>query len=92
MTEPTLQHLVTEATHLGGAVHPCKAWGHDWRMNGGRQCPRNQHARCSQAVYECARCGDCDYGDPGGPGHRDCMIDGPCDRSCAPLARPLAEE
>lgn len=51
-------------------------------MQGGRQCPRNEHASASQAVYECELCGAVDYGDPGGPGYRDCMLQGPCHRTC----------
>lgn len=60
----------------------CAKAGHDWQMYGGRQCPRNENARASQTVYQCARCGAYDYGDPGGPGHRDCVVEGPCHRSC----------
>jgi hypothetical protein len=82
MEEPSLQALITEASYLGGAVHPCVAHGHDWRMMGGRPCPRNEHAPVSQTVYRCARCDDYDYGEPGGPAHAECITDGPCDRRC----------
>jgi hypothetical protein len=75
MTTP-LQWLVTEAQALGGA-HPCVSLGHLWESEGGRVCPlRNDEIGCdeaSQTVYRCARCGDYDYGEPGGPGYADCM-------------------
>lgn len=64
----TLQHLVAEAVVLGGG-DLCAA-EHDWKPEGGRECPRG--GRCSQTVYRCARCGDYDYGKPGGPAHAEC--------------------
>jgi hypothetical protein len=67
--EAPLQHLIAEAVALGGG-DLCAA-GHDWRCAGGRACPHGR-AGCSQTVYQCARCGEYDYGEPGGPGWRDC--------------------
>jgi hypothetical protein len=56
---------------------PCSQ-GHDWQTDGGRQCPRAEDCGSSQVVYKCARCGVHDYGEPGGPGHDDCYLNGPC--------------
>lgn len=77
-----LQRLIAEAIVLAGGKHQCAELGHDWQTFGGRQCPRNPDAYCSQAVYECRACGFTDYGYPGGPGHRDCYTEGPCSYSC----------
>lgn len=82
----TLLQLIEQAkAAAGGGL--CAAVGHDWRSIGGRVCPRAPDdalgSRCSQTVYECARCEEVDYGDPGGPGYRDCFERGPCDYSCA---------
>lgn len=79
MTE-TLQQLIGAAMALAGD-HPCSVLGHDWKSAGGRACPHyDTEKECggSQAVYECARCPEIDYGDPGGPGYRDCFEMGPC--------------
>lgn len=65
----TLRYLISEATALAGG-DTCLA-GHDWRSEGGRPCPRG-FGRCSQTVYRCARCGDYDYGEPGGPAWEEC--------------------
>jgi hypothetical protein len=72
-----LQHLIAEARGLAND-HPCTTTGHLWQSDGGRECPRSCF-RASQAVYRCARCGEFDYGEPGGPGYRDCFERGPCD-------------
>ncbi len=72
----TLQHLITEARALAGEV-PCAA-GHAWESDGGRSCPKglsDSIEPCSQTVYTCARCGAQDYGDAGGPAHRECFIE-----------------
>lgn len=74
----SLTALITEATLLAGYGHPCHT-GHAWVTEGGRQCPRGSE-QASQVVYVCARCGEQDYGEPGGPGHSDC--ERPCDVSC----------
>lgn len=73
-----LQHLIAEARALAND-HPCETTGHLWETEGGRRCPRGSE-NCSQAVYRCARCGEWDYGQPGGPGAQDCAR--PCSWSC----------
>lgn len=64
-----LTHLVAEAVVLGGG-DLCAA-GHNWQSVGGRYCERCE-GRGSQTVYRCARCGEWDYGEPGGPAHAEC--------------------
>lgn len=74
MTDTPLQFLLAEAAELGGG-NLC-ASGCDWRSVGGRACPRNlNEENCSQAVFQCSRCGTYDYGEPGGPGEESCF---PC--------------
>lgn len=85
MTAGVLDDLIAEAAALAGG--PCGEF-HEWRSDGGRACPRNADANASQTAYRCRRCGEYDYGDPGGPGHRDCIIEGPCDPSCEPPPCP----
>lgn len=83
---PDLNRLLAEASVLAGGDHPCEVLGHKWITNGGRQCPfasDDIEPNCSQSVYVCSSCGLEDYGDPGGPGHRDCVILGPCSHACA---------
>lgn len=43
----------------------CQQLGaHDWKLLGGKNAGCGRHAcGCSVHVYECTRCGDCDYGD-----------------------------
>ena len=72
-----LEALVRQAsTELGSEA--CRAGLHQWFSIGGRGCPHPQDigshsiGGCSQAVYECATCGDTDYGERGGPGWADC--------------------
>ena len=67
---PPLRFLIAQAVALAGG-DTCAA-GHDWESAGGRRCPHDAE-ECSQTVYRCARCGTYDYGDPGGPGHEDCV-------------------
>lgn len=87
MTGESLGQLVEQARALAGAG-TCEASGHDWATIGGRTCPHqlrhlddaaagddacaSQDYR-SQPVYMCARCGEFDYGEPGGPGWHDCQ-------------------
>lgn len=82
-----LQRLIAEASVLAGGQHQCAVLGHKWASIGGRQCPYARHhamePNSSQAVYECTSCGNMDYGEPGGPGHRDCVVLGPCTPACA---------
>ena len=66
----SLAELIAEASLLAGE-DLCAA-GHAWESEGGRHCPNDWPVDCSQAVYRCARCGAYDYGERGGPGHRDC--------------------
>lgn len=71
----TLRQLASQAAALAGD-DTC-ALGHDWETDGGRACPYDYtdeiHGDCTgQAVYVCARCGDTDYGDPGGPAFNEC--------------------
>jgi hypothetical protein len=63
--------VIAEAVALGGG-NLC-AVGHDWESEGGRTCPKYEAAGCSQTVYVCRRCGESDYGDKGGPAHRECF-------------------
>ena len=73
-----LQNLIAEAAAIGGG-NLCAA-GHDWESDGGRSCPKYE-ADCSQTVYVCRRCGAHDYGDKGGPAHRECFSE--CGRDFA---------
>lgn len=67
-----LREAIRDAsTQLGSEA--CEAGNHRWISDGGRCCPKNLTNQCGQAVYRCAVCGDYDYGDPGGPGHKDCL-------------------
>lgn len=66
-----IDHLITEAVALGG-MNLC-AVGHQWESSAGRGCPYSHECLNSQSVYECSRCGAVDYGEVGGPGHRDCV-------------------
>jgi hypothetical protein len=66
---PPLLLLVAQAR----MDHPCSQ-GHDWQTDGGRRCEaKGEPCEQSQPVYRCTRCGDWDYGEPGGPGHADCI-------------------
>lgn len=73
MSDLTLTQLVNQAR-----IDDTCSQGHDWQSDAGRQCPRAEDCGASQAVYKCARCGEYDYGEPGGPGHADCYANGPC--------------
>ncbi len=84
----SLNRLIAEASVLAGGQHQCAELGHDWQPEGGRPCPRSSdeyQGNCSQTVYVCASCGEIDYGEPGGPAHRECIIEGPCLSICVPL-------
>lgn len=50
----------------------CAKGNHDWKEIGGRICPKHYNC-CEQTVYECAMCGDIDYGYEGGPAHKECF-------------------
>lgn len=82
----SLDRLIAEASVLAGGRHQCAELGHDWVTEGGRQCPRSTDLytpNCSQSVYVCRACGWEDYGEKGGPGYRDCFINGPCSHACS---------
>lgn len=69
----TLRHLITEAVALGGENLCVNS--HDWQSVGGRACPfRDTEQDCegSQTVYQCARCGEYDYGYRGGLAYEEC--------------------
>lgn len=53
-----LQHLIAEARGLAND-HPCTQ-AHLWESIGGKHCT---DCGDSKAVYVCARCGQCDYGE-----------------------------
>jgi hypothetical protein len=87
-TIETLQHLVAQAVALGGG-NLCEAghdWQSEGGRAGCEDCPRRLELEWleelgvasheeppGQAVYRCARCGMWDFGEPGGPGHADCV-------------------
>lgn len=76
----TLEQLISQAQGLAND-HPCKSFGHNWKGIGGRKCPNSHEtASCSQTVFECARCGDIDYGEKGGPGWLESED---CARACS---------
>ncbi len=68
----TLQQLIARAM----VEHPCSQ-GHDWQSDAARGCRAYENGvegcQGSQAAYRCTRCGEWDYGEPGGPGHEDCQ-------------------
>jgi hypothetical protein len=41
----------------------CQDGKHDWQRIGGANAGCGKDCSCSVPVYECAICGDCDYGD-----------------------------
>ena len=60
--------------------HSCRWGGHAWEFCGGRACPTYDDVNdCSQAAYQCKRCGVWDYGQEPGPGFDDCLRN--CERS-----------
>lgn len=65
-----LDELIAEARGLA-CDHPCVR-GHVYESEGDRACPKGG-SHCSQTAYRCARCGQWDYGEPGGPAHAECF-------------------
>ena len=66
-----LNDLITAAVQLAGSdavSHGARLW----QSEGGRRCPLDWDD-CSQAVYVDLKTGEHDYGEPGGPGHADCV-------------------
>lgn len=62
----SLPLLIAEAVALAGG-NLC-ASGHEWEPVGGRPCPRCDD---SEPVYQCARCGEYDFGEQA---RKDCEI------------------
>jgi hypothetical protein len=67
-----LGQLITDALALAGDDSKVMHGGRLWKFEGGRSCPIDWHD-CSQAVYRDLRTDAWDYGEPGGPGHADCV-------------------
>ena len=61
-TEAKLASLNRQAERLPKA-RQCAELGHVWRHIGGCNAGCGDDCACSVPVHECARCGDCDYGD-----------------------------
>lgn len=68
---PMLNDLITAAVQLAGGDSVARA-GRLWHAEGGRACPLGWDD-CSQPVFVDLASGAYDYGQPGGPGHDDCM-------------------
>jgi hypothetical protein len=79
-----LASLIADAVAL---AHPDETvhGGRLWRSIGGRACPIGWE-HCSQPVFEDIRTGETDYGEPGGPGHADCLA------NCRERMRPPEAE
>lgn len=74
-TPGPLARVIAEAVVLAGGEHQCATLGHNWKSIGGRACPfyKDGCGLASQAVHECASCGDVDYGERAGePGFDFC--------------------
>lgn len=67
-----LNHLINAAMQLAGTDDLISHNARLWQSEGGRACPLGWDD-CSQTVYVDLKTGEYDYGDPGGPGHADCM-------------------
>jgi len=66
-----LDELITAAVQLAGddaVSHGARLW----QSEGGRACPLGWEG-CSQPVYVDVKTDAYDYGQPGGPGHADCV-------------------
>jgi hypothetical protein len=66
-----LDELITAAVQLAGTDAVSHS-AHLWQTDGARRCPLGWGG-CSQPVYVDLKTGAYDYGDPGGPGHADCV-------------------
>jgi hypothetical protein len=78
-----LNELITAAVQLAGddaVSHGARLW----KSEGGRACPIGWGG-CSQPVYVDLKTGQYDYGQPGGPGHADCV------RNCKNGMQPCQE-
>ena len=67
-----LNELITAAMQLAGTDDRVSHGARLWKSEGGRSCPLDWDG-CSQAVYVDLATGEHDYGEPGGPGHADCV-------------------
>lgn len=67
-----LDSLITAAIRLAGDDNRVSHGARLWQTEGGRRCPLDWDG-CSQAVYVDLKTGEYDYGEPGGPGHADCV-------------------
>lgn len=67
-----LSDLITAAVELAGGDEMAHG-GRLWQSVGGRACPLGW-CECSQTVYVDLKTGEYDYGQPGGPGWRDCEL------------------
>lgn len=68
---PSLNDLITGAVQLAGDTGVSHA-ARLWQSEGGRACPLGWGG-CSQPVFVDLKTGEHDYGEPGGPGHVDCL-------------------
>ena len=66
-----LDDLITAAVQLAG-TDAVSNGARLWQCEGGRRCPLDWD-HCSQPVYVDLVTGEHDYGQPGGPGHADCV-------------------
>jgi len=66
-----LNDLITAAVQLAGTDSVSNG-ARLWQSEGGRACPLGWYG-CSQPVYVDLKTGAHDYGQPGGPGHADCV-------------------
>lgn len=69
---PSLDDLITGAIQLAGDEGTVASRGRLWHFEGGRPCPIGWGG-CSQSVYVDIATGEYDFGEPGGPGHNDCL-------------------
>jgi len=67
-----LNHLINAAMQLAGTDDLISHNARLWQSEGGRACPLGWDD-CSQTVYVDVKTGAYDYGQPGGPGHADCV-------------------
>ena len=76
-----LNDLITAALQLAGQEDQVSHNSRLWQSVGGRTCPIGWW-RCSQSVFVDVATGEYDYGEPGGPGHAECL------RSCPNRMQP----
>lgn len=60
-----LERVEAEAARLRRQIAqgPCREFGHEWTLMGGRNAACGDDCGCSVPVHVCAKCGDSDYGD-----------------------------